>query len=134
MIALPLVPLCNVCNFFQIFSIYLCAYPRVLSLWHALPRWLSGWVIHLQCRRCMSCRFRPCVGEIPWRRARKPLQDSCLENTMHRGAWWAKSKGSQRIRHNWRNLAQKSRQRETESNMVIHDALYLKKIIWSPKY
>ena len=29
-----------------------------------------------------------------------PLQkDSCLENSMDRGAWWAKSMGSQRARH-----------------------------------
>ena len=26
-----------------------------------------------------------------------PLQSSCLENPMDRGAWWAKSIGSQRI-------------------------------------
>ena len=29
-----------------------------------------------------------------------PLQYSCLENSMDRGAWWATVKGSQRIRHN----------------------------------
>ena len=26
-----------------------------------------------------------------------PLQDSCLENPMDRGAWWTQSMGSQRI-------------------------------------
>ena len=30
-----------------------------------------------------------------------PLQYSCLENIMDRGAWRAKSMGSQRVRHNW---------------------------------
>ena len=29
-----------------------------------------------------------------------PLQDSCLENPMNRGAWWAiQSMGSHRVRH-----------------------------------
>ena len=29
-----------------------------------------------------------------------PLQCSCLENPMDRGAWWATVHGSQRVRHN----------------------------------
>ena len=31
----------------------------------------------------------------------KPLQYSCLENPMDRGAWWAKSMGSERLGHDW---------------------------------
>ena len=31
----------------------------------------------------------PGSGKIPWRRACNPLQHSCLENPMDRGAWWA---------------------------------------------
>ena len=31
----------------------------------------------------------PWVGKIPWRRNGNPLQHSCLENPMDRGAWWA---------------------------------------------
>ena len=27
--------------------------------------------------------------EIPWRKEYYPLQYSCLENSMDRGAWWA---------------------------------------------
>ena len=30
-----------------------------------------------------------------------PLQYSCLENSMDRGAWWATSMGSQTVRHDW---------------------------------
>ena len=30
-----------------------------------------------------------------------PLQDSCLENLVDRGAWRAKSTGLQTVRHNW---------------------------------
>ena len=37
-----------------------------------------------------------------------PLQYSCLENSMDRGAWGLWSIGSQRVRHNWSNLAQHS--------------------------
>ena len=33
--------------------------------------------------------FDPCIGTIPWRRKCHPLQDSCLQNPMDRGAWWA---------------------------------------------
>ena len=36
-----------------------------------------------------DCRFYPWVGKIPWRRAGRPLQYSCLENHMDRGAWQA---------------------------------------------
>ena len=31
--------------------------------------------------------FDPWVGNIPWRRKQHPLQYSCLENSMDRGAW-----------------------------------------------
>ena len=37
----------------------------------------------------MRRRFDPWVGNIPWRRAWHPLQYSCLENPMDRGAWQA---------------------------------------------
>ena len=44
--------------------------------------------------------------EDPWRRHNNPLQYSCLENPMHRGAWQAiQSIGSQRVIHNWSDLA-----------------------------
>ena len=33
--------------------------------------------------------FFPWVRKIPWRRAGNPLQYSCLENLMNKGAWWA---------------------------------------------
>ena len=41
-----------------------------------------------QCRR-HRCKFNPWVGEIPWRRNSNPLQYTCLENPMDRGAWQA---------------------------------------------
>ena len=51
-----------------------------------LPWWLSGKESACQCRRC---RFNSWVGKIPWRGNGNPLQYSCLENSMGRGAWWA---------------------------------------------
>ena len=42
--------------------------------------------MHLQCRRQ---EFNPWDGEIPRGGHGYPLQDSCLENIMDRGAWWA---------------------------------------------
>ena len=42
-----------------------------------------------QCRRRKRCGFDPWIGKIPWRRHNNPLQYSCLENSMNRGAWWA---------------------------------------------
>ena len=42
-------------------------------------------------------RFLLCVGE----RNGNPLQYSCLENPMDKGAWWATSMGSQRVGHKW---------------------------------
>ena len=45
--------------------------------------------------------FNPWVRKIPWRRRWQPLQYSCLENPMDRGAWQAvQSIGLQRVRHN----------------------------------
>ena len=43
---------------------------------------------------CLQCRrpgFDPWVGKISWRRHGNPLQYSCLENPMDRGAWRATS-------------------------------------------
>ena len=37
------------------------------------------------------------LGGSPGGRNGNPFQDSYLENSMDRGAWWAKSTGSQRI-------------------------------------
>ena len=34
-------------------------------------------------------QFNPWVGKIPGRGNGNPLQYSCLENPMDRGAWWA---------------------------------------------
>ena len=52
------------------------------------PGGISGKEPTCQCRRCKRYGFNPWVGKIPWRRARNPLQYSCLKYPMGRGAWW----------------------------------------------
>ena len=47
----------------------------------------------------------PGSGRSPGGGNSNPFQYSCLENPMDRGAWWATVHGSQRVRHNWRDLA-----------------------------
>ena len=46
----------------------------------------------------------------------KPLQYSCLENPMDRGAWWAiQSMGLQRVRYNWEtNTFTLTKQKQTQ--------------------
>ena len=53
------------------------------------PGGASGKEPSCQCRRCRRPRFNPWVRKIPWRWAWQPLQYSCMENSMHRGAYWA---------------------------------------------
>ena len=42
----------------------------------------------------------PELGISPGEGNGNPLQYSCLENSMDRGAWWVQSMGSQRVGHN----------------------------------
>ena len=42
-----------------------------------------------KCRNPRRSQFYPWVRKIPWSRKCQPLQYSCLENSMDRGAWWA---------------------------------------------
>ena len=51
-----------------------------------------------KCRRHKRCGFQPWVRKIPWRRAWHPLQYSCLENPMDRGAGRAAAHGSTGVR------------------------------------
>ena len=47
----------------------------------------------------------PGLGRCPGGRHGNPLQYSCLENPMDRGAWWARVMRSKRVGHNWSNWA-----------------------------
>ena len=73
---------------------------QVFTITHNLPSTWGIPVAHvvknlLQCRRP---GFNSWVGKMPWRWECKPLQYSCLENSIDRGAWWTsglQSMGSQ---------------------------------------
>ena len=54
-----------------------------------LPGGVNGIESACQCRRCKRCGFDPYIGKIPGEGNDRPLQYSCLENPMDRGAWWA---------------------------------------------
>ena len=56
-----------------------------LSTW--IPWWLK-WFFRT-CLRCRRPGFNPWIGKIPCRKEFNPLQYSCLENSMDRGAWQA---------------------------------------------
>ena len=56
-------------------------------------------------RRHKRCRFSPWVWKIPGGGHDYTPQYSCLEYPMDRGAWQATVIGSQRVRHDWSNLA-----------------------------
>ena len=58
-----------------------------------------------QSKRCKRCLFDPWVGKIPEGGHGSPLQYSCLENPMDRGAWRLPSMESKRIRRDWSNIA-----------------------------
>ena len=49
----------------------------------------SGKESACQSSRFKRCRFDPWSGRSPGGEQGNPLQYSCLENSMDRGAWWA---------------------------------------------
>ena len=55
--------------------------------------WRSGKEYVCQCRRCTRHSSIPGWGRLPGGRNSNPLQYSCLENPMDRGAWQARVHG-----------------------------------------
>ena len=66
--------------------------------------------------RCKRHGFHPWVGKIPWRRAWHPLQPSCLEDPMDRGAWQA---AVHRVAQNRTRLKQLSMHAHVDQNMLL---------------
>ena len=85
------------------FTVYFAA--LFLLLFYGLPRWCSGKEPVCQGRRCNRHGFNPWAGKIPEVGDGKPLQHSCLENPMDRGAWWATVHGvaKRQTRLKWLN-------------------------------
>ena len=63
-----------------------------------LLRWHSGKEFTCQCKRH---GLNPLMRRSPRGRNGKPLQYSCMENSMDRGAWWAIVHGVTKVRHSW---------------------------------
>ena len=68
-----------------------------------------------------SAGFDPWIGKIPWRRARNPLQYSCLENPGDRGAWRDAIYGVEqgRTRRKRRNSSSSNERSEREIKETI---------------
>ena len=58
-----------------------------------------------QCKRCTRHRFNPWIGTPPGGGHGNPLQYSCLENPMSEEPGGLRSIGSQRVGHDWSDLA-----------------------------
>ena len=56
---------------------------------YGLPRWRCGKELVCQCSRQQETGFHPWVEKTPEEGNGNPAQDSCLENPIGRGAWWA---------------------------------------------
>ena len=83
-----------------------------------LPRWrvVQNQNPPASAGRRKRCRFNPWVEKIPWRRHGNPLQYSCLENPMDRGAWWAVVPGVAQSRTRLKQLSTHAR---TTSNAGV---------------
>ena len=69
-----------------IISSPICPFKGKVWVVYGLFRWLRDKGSVCQCSRCV---FDPWVGKIPGWGNGIPLQYSCLENSMDKGAWWA---------------------------------------------
>ena len=65
-----------------------------------LPQWLSGKESARDAEDARDAGLIPGLGRSSGGGHGNPFQYSCLENPMHRGAWWAtQSSVSQRVRY-----------------------------------
>ena len=67
-------------------------------------------------RRHRTYEFNPWSRKMPWRRNGNPLQNSCLENSMGRGAWRATV---QRFTKSWTRLSDWGREAGLMRNSFI---------------
>ena len=82
-----------------------------------MARWQWGKEPVCQCRRHKRHRFHPCGdGTIPGDGNSYPLQYSCLENPMDRGAWWATVHGVKKSRIGLKRLTDTWRRRQKSGN------------------
>ena len=79
--------------------------------------WRSGKEYGCQCKRCKRHSLIPGWGRLPGGRNGNPLQYSCLENPMDRGAWRARIHG----------VAESETSTNTHTNVkgyIVYDSIY----------
>ena len=79
----------SVLNSLQLTFFFICRSRHKVSF----PDGSAGKESACQCRRHQRCGFNPCIRKIPGAENGNPLQHSCLENSMDKGAWWAAVSG-----------------------------------------
>ena len=87
-------------------TFYKCKYGSMacgMTMHMGFPGGPSGKYPSCQCRRHKRCRFHPWVATSPGGGHGSPLQCSCLENPMDRGAWQATVHGATK---SWTRLKQ----------------------------
>ena len=70
-----------------------------------------------QCRRCKRCGFDPWIGKITGGGNGNPIQYSCLENPVDRGAWWATVHG---VEKSWTRQHTRTRDGLVEGLLLRH--------------
>ena len=87
--------------------VYMYIYTHTYTHTHymGLPWWLSSKESTCNSGAAGDAGSIPGRGRSPGRGHGNPLQYPCLENPMDRGTWWLQSIGSQRVRHDWSDLA-----------------------------
>ena len=75
-----------------------------------------------QCRRCKRLEFISGSGRFPEGGHGSQLQYSCLVKPVNRGVWRLQSMGSQRVGHDWSNIAEHSSVQFSRS--VVSDSLW----------
>ena len=91
-----------------------------------LPRWLSGKEPTCQCKTHKRCQSGPGQGRCPGGGHGNPLQYSCLEKPMDRGAWWPTVHG---VTKSWTPLQQQHagvNGFKTAANMIDINPIILK--------
>ena len=58
-------------------------------MFHKFPQWLSSKESTCDAEAAGDMDLIPGLGRLPGEGNSNPLQYSCLENSMDRGAWWA---------------------------------------------
>ena len=90
---------------------------NLVGIQEGLPWWLSiknlRAVKELQKTQVRSLGREDCPG----RGQRNPLQYSSLENPMDKGAWQIQCIGSQRVRHNWSDLARTQEPKKQQAKL-----------------